>query len=173
MTEHDPATDRMTGPVTGPRSPGRPVRQLLVAVAVAMVVVLLDQFTKAWAVHRLANGSIHVAGPLSFSLTYNTGSAFSLFTGRPALVATLALGLVAFLVVLAWRAASPARAAILGLILGGALGNLADRAFRPTHGGVVDFVALSFWPTFNLADSCVVVGSILLAASFLWRPAAR
>ncbi len=65
----------------------------------------------------------------------------------------VAVVLVAVLVVMAWRAPSTGRAAILGLILGGALGNLADRFFRDDHGAVVDFVALHFWPTFNVADA--------------------
>jgi signal peptidase II len=56
----------------------------------------------------------------------------------------------------------------LGLVVGGALGNLADRVFRSHHGAVVDFIALHFWPTFNVADSCVVVGGIL-AGVLLWR----
>ena len=50
----------------------------------------------------------------------------------------------------------------LGLILGGALGNLADRAFRRHHGSVVDFITLSHWPTFNVADSCITVGVVVL-----------
>jgi signal peptidase II len=53
-------------------------------------------------------------------------------------------------------------------VIGGALGNLSDRVFRSHHGAVVDFIALHFWPTFNVADSCVVVGSILLVL-LLWR----
>ena len=56
----------------------------------------------------------------------------------------------------------------LGLVVGGALGNLSDRVLRSNHGAVVDFIALHFWPTFNVADSCIVVGGIL-AALLLWR----
>jgi signal peptidase II len=55
----------------------------------------------------------------------------------------------------------------LGLVLGGALGNLTDRVVRGHHGAVVDFVALHFWPTFNVADSCIVVG-VLLAVALSW-----
>jgi signal peptidase II len=54
--------------------------------------------------------------------------------------------------------------------LGGALGNLCDRFFRDDHGAVVDFVALHFWPTFNVADACIVVGCVLLAISLLRAP---
>jgi signal peptidase II len=54
------------------------------------------------------------------------------------------------------------------MILGGALGNLADRLFRAHHGAVIDFLRSGFWPTFNLADSAVVCGCVVLAVA-LWR----
>ena len=72
------------------------------------------------------------------------------------------------LLVLVWRAPSLGRAAILGLILGGALGNLSDRFFRGQHGAVVDFVDFHFFPTFNVADSCITVGCILLVLSIVF-----
>jgi signal peptidase II len=77
---------------------------------------------------------------------------------------------VAGLSVLVWRAPTTARAATLGLILGGALGNLSDRLFRGDHGAVVDFVALHFWPTFNVADASIVVGCGLLLVSLIREP---
>ena len=67
------------------------------------------------------------------------------------------------------RVRSLALAVALGLVVGGALGNLADRVVRGNHGAVVDFIALHFWPTFNVADSCIVIGSAILAALVLWR----
>jgi signal peptidase II len=73
--------------------------------------------------------------------------------------------IVGALSVMVWRSRSNGRAAILGLILGGALGNLSDRLFRANHGAVVDFVALHFWPTFNVADASIVVGCGLLVIS--------
>jgi signal peptidase II len=82
------------------------------------------------------------------------------------------VALIAGLVVLVRHSASLGRAAVLGLIIGGAIGNLADRFFRGDHGAVVDFVALHWWPTFNLADASIVVGCLLLAVSFL-RAGAR
>ena len=80
------------------------------------------------------------------------------------------LAVVAVLVLLGAvrRVQSTAIAVALGLVVGGALGNLADRVFRSNHGAVIDFIALHFWPTFNVADSCIVVGGIL-AAVLLWR----
>lgn len=141
-----------------------------IALAIATVVVLADQLSKWWAVQRLAHGPIHVVGRLDFELSFNTGSAFSVFRGHTAIIVALALALVAVLLVMVWRAPTAARAAVLGLILGGALGNLADRFFRSDHGAVVDFIALHFWPTFNVADSCIVVGCILLVVSLLRGP---
>ena len=156
----EPETDRHAPP-TGAG------RRLAVAASVAAVVVLVDQLTKWWAVDRLARGPVHVVGTLDLELTRNTGSAFSLFQGDTAVLAVVALALLGGLVVLVRRSPSNGRAAVLGLIIGGALGNLADRVFRGDHGAVVDFVALHFWPTFNVADSCIVVGCGLLAVSFL------
>jgi signal peptidase II len=141
--------------------------RLAVAAAVAAVVVVADQLTKWWAVDRLSHGSVHVIGTFDLELERNTGSAFSLFLGDTAILAVVAVALVTGLVVLVVRSPSVGRAAVLGLIIGGALGNLSDRFFRGDHGAVVDFVALHIWPTFNLADSCIVVGCVLLAVSFL------
>ena len=67
------------------------------------------------------------------------------------------------------RVRSDLLAVSIGLVVGGALGNLADRVLRSHHGAVVDFIALHFWPTFNVADTAIVVG-VLWAAFLLWRP---
>jgi signal peptidase II len=142
-------------------------RRLVVAVAIAFAVVLVDQLTKWWAVDRLPAGPIHVVGTLDLELSLNTGSAFSMFTGQTALVMAVVFALVGVLLVMVWRAPTLGRAAILGLILGGALGNLSDRLFRHDHGAVVDFIALHFWPNFNVADSCIVVGCLLLLVSLM------
>jgi signal peptidase II len=141
--------------------------RLAAASAVAAVVVLVDQLTKAWAVSRLSQGPVHVVGTLDFELQRNTGSAFSLFQGEAAVLVVVAVVLVGALLVLASRAPTSGRAVVLGLILGGALGNLADRLFRGDHGAVIDFIALHVWPTFNVADACIVVGCILLVVSLL------
>ena len=138
----------------------------------AAVVVAADQLTKWWATDRLAHGPIHVIGPLDFELSFNTGASFSLFTGATVWLALVAAVLVGGLLVLVWRSPTRGRAAALGLVVGGALGNLADRALRGHHGAVVDFVALHVWPTFNVADSCIVVGGALVVVS-LWRTRAR
>jgi len=140
---------------------------LAVAVGVAAIIVLADQLTKWWAVDRLSSGPVHVAWRLDLALSLNTGSAFSLFRGATFLIVVIAMALVVVLLVMVWRSATLGRAAILGLILGGALGNLCDRFFRGQHGAVVDFIEFHFWPTFNVADACITVGCILLAVSLL------
>jgi signal peptidase II len=144
------------------------LRRLLVASSVAAGVVAADQLTKSWAVNRLAHGPVHVVWKLDLELTYNSGSAFSLARGWAPILAGLALVAVLVLLTVVRRVHSSALAVALGLVVGGALGNLSDRAFRSSHGSVVDFIALHFWPTFNVADSCVVVGGIV-AALLLWR----
>jgi len=139
-----------------------------VAVAVAAVVVAVDQVTKTWAVHRLSQGPIHVVWKLDLELTYNSGSAFSILQGWAPVFVVLAVIAVAVLLHTVGRAQSTALSVALGLVVGGALGNLSDRLLRPDHGAVVDFVALHFWPTFNVADACIVVGGAL-AALLIWR----
>jgi signal peptidase II len=142
-------------------------------VGVVAAAVLADQLTKWWAVRWLASGPVHVFWRLDLALSLNTGSAFSLFRGDTPFIVIVAVGLVAVLLVMVWRAPTLGRAAILGLILGGALGNLSDRLFRGDHGSVVDFVDFHFWPTFNVADTCITVGCILLAVSLLRSTARR
>jgi signal peptidase II len=137
------------------------------ALVIAALVVAADQATKTWAVHRLSQGTIHLVWKLDLVLSYNTGSAFGLAQGwAPVLTAAAGLIVVALLAVLR-GVRSWAMALALGLVLGGALGNLTDRVLRGHHGAVVDFVALHFWPTFNVADSCIVVG-VVLAVVLSW-----
>jgi len=156
-------TERQEGSDRGPQ-------RLAVAVAVMVAVVAADQLTKWWAVSRLGSGPIHVIGTLDLELSRNTGVSFSLFQGKAFVLVPVAAVLVVVLTVMAWRAPTAGRAAVFGLILGGALGNLADRFFRGDHGAVVDFVALHFWPTFNVADASIVVGCILLLISLVRGP---
>ena len=148
-------------------SPTGPAR-LAVAVGVVAAVVLADQLTKWWAVDRLASGPVHVRlAPRLRPCPTTPVRPSASSRGPPASIVVVAVALVAVLLVLVWRAPTLGRAAILGLILGGALGNLADRFFRDLHGGVVDFVDFHFFPSFNVADSCITVGCILLVISLL------
>jgi signal peptidase II len=145
-------------------------RRLAIALVVMAVVITCDQLTKWWAVTRLVDGPVHVIGTLDFELALNRGSAFILFQGQTFLLVLVAAVLIVGLLVLVWRSPTTGRAAVLGLILGGALGNLSDRLFRSDHGAVVDFIALHFWPTFNLADASIVVGCGLLLISLVRSP---
>jgi signal peptidase II len=144
------------------------LRRLLVAVAVAIVVVAADQASMTWAVHRLSRGPIHVVWKLDLELTYNSGAAFSFARGWAPVLGGLAVVVVLVLLGAVRRVQSTPLAVALGLVVGGALGNLADRVLRSNHGAVIDFIALHFWPTFNVADSCIVVGGVM-AAVLLWR----
>jgi signal peptidase II len=149
----------------------RRARHIRVMVVVALAVLIADQVTKSLAVSRLSSGPIHLIGPFGLVLSYNTGAAFSIGTGL-----TLPIVVIVVIVVpmLAWfgRTVPNSGAAVgVGMILGGAVGNLCDRLFRGHHGAVIDFVRSGFWPTFNLADSAIVCGCIVLAIA-LWRTTA-
>jgi signal peptidase II len=147
---------------------------------VAAVVIAADQVTKTWALHHLQDSSRHVIGPTYLVLTYNSGAAFSLGRGITPIVETIAVALVIWLLALSRnisRSASWPVAIGLGLLLGGALGNLTDRVFRhiPGHpGSVVDFVqAVSWWPVFNVADSSIVIGVAVLIVTYSIRNTRR
>jgi signal peptidase II len=160
-----PAADGPAAEATDVATPRQARWALLVAVAA--FVLALDQLSKAWVVSELGDGRIiELVGSLRLRLTMNYGSAFSLANGRGALISLLALVVVAVLLRTGRHARSPVMAVALGLVVGGALGNLIDRAFRAGDGflggGVVDFVDLQWWPVFNVADSAIVVGAITL-----------
>jgi signal peptidase II len=142
----------------------------------AVVVVALDQLTKHWALNALADGPVDVVGSLRFNLVFNDSAAFSLGGGNTTVIAVIGVGLASVLVGMGLRADRRGWALGLGIVLGGALGNLADRAFRNGDGflggHVVDMVDLQWWPVFNLADAALWVGiGVLLLAS--WREPAR
>jgi signal peptidase II len=131
----------------------------VIAGAVALAVVAVDQATKSWAVHRLSRGDIHVVWKLDLELGYNTGASFGLARGWAPIIAAVAVTAVVLLLAAVRQVRTDGLAVALGLVIGGALGNLVDRVVRGHHGAVVDFIALHFWPTFNVADSCIVIGA--------------
>jgi signal peptidase II len=141
-------------------------RRIAVIAVLAVLVVAADQVTKSLAVADLRRHGVHVLGPIYLRLYYNAGVAFSLGTGLTGPIIIIAIVLVLGIAWVARGVPTMTAAVAFGLILGGASGNLADRLFRGHHGAVVDFVYSRVWPTFNLADSCIVVGSFLLAISF-------
>jgi signal peptidase II len=132
---------------------------------VAGAVVALDQGTKAWAQARLAEPVD--LGPVVLRLTYNTGTAFSLGASLGPLIAVLAVVVVVVLLRLGRGVRGRLPLVLLGLVVGGAVGNLVDRAFRDgggfLRGPVVDWIDLGWWPVFNVADMAIVVGAFTLA----------
>jgi signal peptidase II len=151
--------------LTARRSPAGPL-------ALAAAVVLLDQLTKVWAVSALSDGPVHVAGSLlELRLTRNPGGAFSLLTNLTPVLAVLAVVMVIYILRTTRRTADAVMAYSLALVLGGAVGNLVDRLVRSPgflRGEVVDFIKVPHWPTFNLADSAITVGVLLIAVRG-WR----
>jgi signal peptidase II len=149
-----------------------------IVAAVALVVVLLDVVSKSIVAAHLNSGeSVRLLGGLIyFSLIRNSGAAFGLASGLTVLLALIAAAVVAVLVRVAARLRSVPWAIALGLLMGGALGNLLDRVFRAPgflRGHVVDFISVFgpdavHFPAFNLADSAVTIGAVVLAIiSFL------
>ena len=145
----------------------------LIALAVAGAVLLLDQLTKTWAVNALADGPIVLIEDfLQLRLTFNTGAAFSFFARNGPFLGVVVIGVVILIVFALRDARHIAEAVGLGLVLGGALGNLTDRFFRGDgiiDGAVVDFIDFSFFATFNVADSAVTIGVLVLLISTLFR----
>lgn len=145
------------------------LRPLALIAPVAAAVFVLDQLTKQWAVATLDDRTIDVVWTLRFNLVRNTGAAFSLLVGLGPFIAIGVVVVVIVLVRTGRSAATRPMAVAIGLIVGGALGNLADRVFRSGDGflggAVVDFVDLQWWPVFNVADASVVIGSALLVLS--------
>ncbi len=133
---------------------------------VAIFVLLLDQMSKAIVVNRMASGEeIGIFSFLSLERTSNTGVAFGLASDVPPVVlALVASAIVLLLLILGNRLRWPGSSLAIGLVLGGALGNLVDRILR---GSVVDFIAVPYWPTFNLADAAITVGVVVLLVGSL------
>lgn len=135
-------------------------------------VVVLDQMTKAWA-HASLQGDPRtlIDGFLRLTYAENTGAAFSSFTGSGPMIGVIGVAVIALLLYLIDRSRRPVEIIALGLILGGALGNVADRVLRGPgllDGGVVDWIDLWIIPTFNVADASLNVGvALLLLASLL------
>ena len=135
-------------------------------VALAAGVVLVDQLTKHWAVTTLSDGqTIQVFWTLQFNLAYNNGMAFSQGRGLGPLIAIVATGVIVWLLISLRTESSRMSAIGMGLLIGGAAGNLIDRLFRGDawlRGGVVDFIDFQWFPIFNVADIAVNVGAGLL-----------
>ncbi|MBA2308356.1 MAG: signal peptidase II [Pseudonocardiales bacterium] len=156
----------------GALATAQPPRRLWLFAALAVAVLAADVVTKTLAVAylsgepavRLLGGSVYLV------LFRNPGAAFSLATGMTWVLTLVAVGVVVVILRAASRLRSVGWAIALGLLLGGALGNLGDRLFRapgPLQGHVVDFISLfapdgSVWPVFNIADASICTGAALL-----------
>jgi signal peptidase II len=137
-------------------------------VSVAAVILALDVITKIAVVETLSDRPpVKLLGGLVYLVhTRNTGAAFSMASGYTVLLSLVAVGVSIFILRIARKLTSLLWAVSLGLILGGAVGNLIDRLFRhpaPLRGAVVDFLSLLDpvnppWPVFNVADSALVIG---------------
>jgi signal peptidase II len=138
-----------------------------VLAGVAAFVLAADAITKALVAAHLREGEpVHLIGNvLMLNLIRNAGAAFGVGTGDTIVFTAIAVIVVVYIARTARNLRSTAWAITLGLLLGGALGNLADRVFRAPgflRGNVVDWIELTrYWPVFNLADSAIVCGGIL------------
>ncbi|MFC4602128.1 signal peptidase II [Rhodococcus kronopolitis] len=142
-------------------------------VVVAATILGLDLVTKILAVAYVKPGRpVQVIGDVvTLTMLRNPGAAFSMATGMTWLLTLVAIGVVIGVIKIGRTMRSPWWALGLGLVLGGALGNLIDRLFRspgPLQGHVVDFVSVGWWPVFNVADSAIVCGAVLLVALTLF-----
>jgi signal peptidase II len=135
-------------------------------IVTAAAVLIADVVSKHIVVARLSDRSpvIVIRHVLTLTLTRNPGAAFSIGQGATVLFSAVAVAVVVVIARTARTLTSRAWAVALGLLLGGALGNLADRIFRtpgPFRGLVIDWIELPHWPVFNVADSAIVVGGVL------------
>ncbi len=139
---------------------------------VAVLVWALDQATKSAAVAWLGDDSITIVPDVFWlTLTRNAGAAFSTGTGYTAVLSLVALGVVVVVLRMARKLQDRWWALGLGLLLGGALGNVTDRLLRepaPLRGHVVDFFHLTHWPVFNVADIALTFAAITIILR-TWR----
>lgn len=154
-------------------APPQPRKRLRLLLSIAGVVLALDIVTKVLAVRLLVPGQpVSIIGDtVTWTLVRNSGAAFSMATGYTWVLTLVATGVVIGIIWMGRRLVSPWWALGLGMILGGALGNLIDRFFRspgPLRGHVVDFLSVGWWPVFNVADPAVVGGAILLVVLSLF-----
>src|ERR1700751_2514180 len=167
----DPVRDLQAAPGTplngapsGP--PGRP-RRVGLLLAVAAFVLVADLVSKAIVVARMPHHPPIrlLGGLLTITYTRNGGAAFSIGTSMTIVFTAIALGVIVYILRAARNLRSVGWAITLGLLLGGATGNLLDRIFRAPglfQGHVVDWIELPDWPVFNLADSAIVCAGVLV-----------
>ncbi|MBP2338342.1 signal peptidase II [Saccharothrix coeruleofusca] len=174
------STEPNAEPEAVPGAPAPPPRRVLLLGVLAAVVLALDIATKVVAVAELEGRQpVELFGGLLYlPLVRNPGAAFGMAEGWTFVLALIAFGVVGFILWIARKLRSVGWAIGLGLVLGGALGNLVDRVFRapgPLRGHVVDFISVldpwgGFFPVFNLADSAICVGGgVIVLMALLQR----
>ena len=143
-----------------------PTRAWVYAGVLAALIVALDQVAKAIIEDRLVPGEdVDVVGPVGLTLSHNKGVAFGLAGGGGVLLLAFTLGALALIVYLfAREPRRPGMWVAVGLLAGGAIGNLTDRI---RAGAVTDFIAVGSWPPFNVADVAITLGVAVLAWSYL------
>lgn len=166
------STEQGSQPEIEPEQAAPPKRRVVLLACVAAVALALDIASKAIVVSTLEDHApVRILGGLVYlQLIRNAGAAFSMATGLTWVFALVAIGVVGTLIWFAGRLRSVGWAIGLGLVLAGALGNLIDRIFRapgPLQGHVVDFISVfapnaEVWPVFNVADSSICVGGVLI-----------
>ena len=136
--------------------------------AVAAVVVAVDQATKWLALDRLAGGrEVDLVWTLRLRLVFNRGGAFGLGSRFAPVIALVGVAVGVGLLRGRHQLVGVLPLVAAGMVVGGAIGNLLDRVLRDGHGflggAVVDFVDVQWWPVFNVADSAICVGAVVLA----------
>lgn len=134
--------------------------------------LILDQLSKWLALEHLENGRVvELFWTLQLRLVRNAGVSFGKGNGLGQLISVVVVLVIIVLIKFALNSKDHRTSILYGLIIGGALGNLADRIFRESSGflkgEVVDFIDFQWWPVFNIADSAVVIGCLLLAVNGL------
>src|SRR5246127_5222804 len=162
MQQADPQPDGSAQP--GGQPPGR--RRVALLFSVAVAVFAADVISKVIVVATLTPDRPVwlISSFLDLNLTRNSGAAFSFGTGMTIVFTAIAIGVIVFILRTSRRLRSLPWAVTLGLLLGGAAGNLTDRLLRAPgvfRGDVVDWIQLPHWPVFNVADSCIVCGGFL------------
>jgi signal peptidase II len=159
-----------------PVPPGRQRRLTTVLLGLALVVLVIDQGTKVWALNSLTPGEkVDLIGSfISLNLIRNPGAAFSIGDGATWILTIVSLAILGWVLVAARKVGTMAWAVALGLLLGGAVGNLGDRFFRepgPGRGHVVDFIDYFGWFIGNVADIAIVVGAgIIMVLAYRGTP---
>ena len=172
-----PLTSSHPAPSTPPPvPPGRQRRLTTLVLGLALAVLVVDQGTKVWALNTLTPGEkIDLIGSLiSLNLIRNPGAAFSIGDGATWILTIVSLAILGWVLVAARKVGTMAWAVALGLLLGGALGNLGDRFFRepgPGRGHVVDFIDYFGWFIGNVADIAIVVGAgVIMVLAYRGTP---